>query len=212
MASSRRYFETDLSQSRLEHRGPRRQSAQSGRAAGIARCARAARLADLRDRSAGLQKSGVVPQPGGGSGNRAVSDAAIDAHRPRGKGTGTSARGAQGTADHRHRHPVLCRGGGGGGAAGDSASPGRGCRVERELGRVRAVPKGPRTIDIDILFYAAAVVETARLEIPHPRIAERRFVLEPLAELAPDLRHPVTHRSVRQMLESAPPAVVRLLT
>ena len=85
-------------------------------------------------------------------------------------------------------------------------------RVERELGRVRAVPKGPRTIDIDILFYAAAVVETARLEIPHPRIAERRFVLEPLAELAPDLRHPVTHRSVRQMLESAPPAVVRLLT
>jgi 2-amino-4-hydroxy-6-hydroxymethyldihydropteridine diphosphokinase len=85
-------------------------------------------------------------------------------------------------------------------------------RVERELGRVRTVPKGPRTIDIDILFYAAAVVETARLEIPHPRIAERRFVLEPLAELAPDLRHPVTHRSVRQMLESAPPAVVRLLT
>ena len=82
-------------------------------------------------------------------------------------------------------------------------------RVERELGRKRTVPKGPRTIDIDILFYGAAVVETTRLEIPHPRIAERRFVLVPLAELAPDLRHPVTHRSVRQMLESAPPAVVR---
>jgi len=82
-------------------------------------------------------------------------------------------------------------------------------RIERELGRVRTVPKGPRTIDIDILFYAAAIVETARLEIPHPRIAERRFVLAPLAELAPDLRHPVTHRSVRQMLESAPPAVDR---
>ena len=85
-------------------------------------------------------------------------------------------------------------------------------RVERELGRTRTVRKGPRTIDIDILFYGAAVVGTARLEIPHPRIAERRFVLAPLAELAPDLRHPVTHRSVRQMLESAPPAVVRLLT
>jgi len=85
-------------------------------------------------------------------------------------------------------------------------------RVEREMGRVRRVHKGPRTIDIDILFYGAAVVETARLEIPHPRIAERRFVLAPLAELAPDLRHPVTHRSVRQMLESAPPGVVRLLT
>jgi len=82
-------------------------------------------------------------------------------------------------------------------------------RIERELGRVRTAPKGPRTIDIDILFYAAAIVETARLEIPHPRIAERRFVLAPLAEVAPDLRHPVTHRSVRQMLESAPPAVVR---
>jgi 2-amino-4-hydroxy-6-hydroxymethyldihydropteridine diphosphokinase len=84
-------------------------------------------------------------------------------------------------------------------------------RVERELGRMRLVPNGPRTIDIDILFYAAAVVDTPRLEIPHPRIAERRFVLAPLAELAPDLRHPVAHRSVRQMLESAPPAVVRLV-
>ena len=82
-------------------------------------------------------------------------------------------------------------------------------RVERELGRKRTVRKGPRTIDIDILFYGAAVVETTRLEIPHPRMAERRFVLVPLAELAPDLRHPVTHRTVRQMLESAPPAVVR---
>jgi 2-amino-4-hydroxy-6-hydroxymethyldihydropteridine diphosphokinase len=68
--------------------------------------------------------------------------------------------------------------------------------VERELGRKRTVLKGPRTIDIDILFYAAAIVDTPRLEIPHPRIAERR--------------HPVTHRTVRQMLESAPPALVRL--
>ena len=84
-------------------------------------------------------------------------------------------------------------------------------RVERDLGRKRIVRKGPRTIDIDILFYGAAVVETTRLEIPHPRIAERRFVLVPLAELAPDLRHPVTHRTIRQMLESAPPAVVRLM-
>ena len=84
-------------------------------------------------------------------------------------------------------------------------------RVERDLGRKRIVRKGPRTIDIDILFYGAAVVETKRLEIPHPRIAQRRFVLVPLAELAPDLRHPVTHRTVRQMLESAPPAVVRLI-
>jgi 2-amino-4-hydroxy-6-hydroxymethyldihydropteridine diphosphokinase len=84
-------------------------------------------------------------------------------------------------------------------------------RVEHELRRVRTVRNGPRTIDIDILFYAAAIVNTLRLEIPHPRMADRRFVLAPLAELAPDLRHPLTHRSVRQMLESAPPAVVRLI-
>ena len=80
-------------------------------------------------------------------------------------------------------------------------------RIERDLGRKRTVKKGPRTLDIDILFYAAAVVETARLTIPHPRIAERRFVLAPLAEIAPELRHPLTHRSVRQMLEGAPEAV-----
>ena len=84
-------------------------------------------------------------------------------------------------------------------------------RIERTLGRVRNVPKGPRTIDIDILFYGAAIVKTARLEIPHPRLVERRFVLAPLADLAPGLRHPATHRSVREMLQDAPPAVVRLL-
>jgi 2-amino-4-hydroxy-6-hydroxymethyldihydropteridine diphosphokinase len=84
-------------------------------------------------------------------------------------------------------------------------------RIERKLGRVRKVPKGPRTIDIDILFYGTAVVKTDRLEIPHPRIAERRFVLAPLADLAPDLRHPVTRQSIREMLQNAPPAAVRLL-
>jgi 2-amino-4-hydroxy-6-hydroxymethyldihydropteridine diphosphokinase len=87
----------------------------------------------------------------------------------------------------------------------------RTARVERELGRTRTVPKGPRTLDIDILFYGDAVVRTARLELPHPRLAQRRFVLAPLAEIAPDVRHPVTRLSVRQMLESAPPSVVRLL-
>lgn len=84
-------------------------------------------------------------------------------------------------------------------------------RIERELGRVRTIPKGPRTIDIDILFYGRTLIHTPRLEVPHPRIAERRFVLAPLADLAPDLRHPATHRSVRQMLESAPPEKLRLL-
>jgi 2-amino-4-hydroxy-6-hydroxymethyldihydropteridine diphosphokinase len=82
-------------------------------------------------------------------------------------------------------------------------------RIERALGRLSTVPKGPRTIDIDILLYANAVVRSAALEIPHPRMAERRFVLVPLAGLAPNLRHPVTHRTVREMLEAAPVQTVR---
>jgi 2-amino-4-hydroxy-6-hydroxymethyldihydropteridine diphosphokinase len=82
--------------------------------------------------------------------------------------------------------------------------------IERELGRVRGVPKGPRTADIDILFYGGEVIRTPVLEVPHPRIAERRFVLAPLADLAPEFRHPVTGRSVREMLEHAPADVVRL--
>ena len=84
-------------------------------------------------------------------------------------------------------------------------------RIERGLGRVRTVPKGPRTIDIDILLYGQRVVRSARLEIPHPRLAERRFVLAPLADLAPDLRHPVTGLAVREMLATAPVQTVRLL-
>jgi 2-amino-4-hydroxy-6-hydroxymethyldihydropteridine diphosphokinase len=73
-------------------------------------------------------------------------------------------------------------------------------RVERRLGRKRAVKKGPRTIDIDILLFGGFVVATDELQIPHPRMAARRFVLEPLAELAPALRHPLTHQSVQEML------------
>lgn len=84
-------------------------------------------------------------------------------------------------------------------------------RLERLLGRRRTVAKGPRTIDIDILFYGRAIVKTPRLEIPHPRIAERRFVLVPLCDLAPDLRHPATRRSVREMLDAAPAQIVRPL-
>ncbi|HTP33475.1 MAG TPA: 2-amino-4-hydroxy-6-hydroxymethyldihydropteridine diphosphokinase [Candidatus Acidoferrales bacterium] len=81
-------------------------------------------------------------------------------------------------------------------------------RIERDLGRVRTLPKGPRTIDIDILLFGGAIVHTPELEIPHPRMAERRFVLQPLADLAPDLRHPVTHRSVREMLAGLADTVV----
>ena len=86
---------------------------------------------------------------------------------------------------------------------------GRVGRIERALGRVRTVPNGPRTIDIDILLYGSAVVRAPELEIPHPRMAERRFVLQPLADLNPELRHPVTRRTVREMLAAAPAQVVR---
>jgi 2-amino-4-hydroxy-6-hydroxymethyldihydropteridine diphosphokinase len=73
-------------------------------------------------------------------------------------------------------------------------------KIEQALGRVRNRPKGPRTIDIDILFFGAVIVSTPDLEIPHPRLADRRFVLEPLCELAPEMRHPRTGRTVREML------------
>lgn len=85
-------------------------------------------------------------------------------------------------------------------------------RIEQALGRIRTVPNGPRTIDLDILLYGRAVIRSARLEVPHPRMAERRFVLVPLAELAPELRHPVTHKTVRAMLEAAPPLSIRKLS
>jgi 2-amino-4-hydroxy-6-hydroxymethyldihydropteridine diphosphokinase len=84
-------------------------------------------------------------------------------------------------------------------------------KIERVLGRVRTVPKGPRTIDIDILFYGMAVMHGGKLEVPHPRLAERRFVLAPLHDLAPALRHPVTRVTVAELLHAAPPAVVRLI-
>jgi 2-amino-4-hydroxy-6-hydroxymethyldihydropteridine diphosphokinase len=87
----------------------------------------------------------------------------------------------------------------------------RTARIEHEMGRVRTVAKGPRTIDIDILLYGKAVVASATLQIPHPRMAERRFVLAPLADLAPHLRHPVTHKTVREMLDAAPAQKVRLV-
>src|SRR5579864_6245839 len=84
-------------------------------------------------------------------------------------------------------------------------------RIEQALGRVRTLKNGPRTLDIDILLYGRAVVRSVKLEIPHPRIGERRFVLAPLAELAPDLRHPVTHQTIRAMLEAAPAQTARRL-
>lgn len=83
-------------------------------------------------------------------------------------------------------------------------------QIEQDLGRERAVSKGPRTIDIDILFFGGSVIATDTLEVPHPRTAERRFVLEPLSELSPDLPHPVTGRTVAQMLRAVSNQPVKL--
>jgi 2-amino-4-hydroxy-6-hydroxymethyldihydropteridine diphosphokinase len=82
-------------------------------------------------------------------------------------------------------------------------------KIERELGRKRTVNKGPRSIDIDILLYAESVVDSKDLVVPHPRMAERRFVLQPLADLAPDLRHPVLRRSMKELLEAVSGQAVR---
>ncbi len=72
--------------------------------------------------------------------------------------------------------------------------------IEHKMGRVPAAPNSPRPIDIDILFYGQEVVETPALTVPHPKIAQRAFVLVPLNEIAPDLVHPVSKKKVRQML------------
>lgn len=76
--------------------------------------------------------------------------------------------------------------------------------VEQSMGRTRTEPKGPRTIDIDIVFFGNDVLDTPELTVPHPAMHQRRFVLEPLAEIAPALVHPVLKRTVQEMLDSLP--------
>jgi 2-amino-4-hydroxy-6-hydroxymethyldihydropteridine diphosphokinase len=74
-------------------------------------------------------------------------------------------------------------------------------KIENGMGRIRTMKWGPRTIDLDILLYGDMVVREADLEIPHPLMHEREFVLEPLSEIAPQNIHPVLRRTVGELLE-----------
>jgi 2-amino-4-hydroxy-6-hydroxymethyldihydropteridine diphosphokinase len=77
--------------------------------------------------------------------------------------------------------------------------------IEQRLGRQRLQKKGPRIIDIDILLSGNSIVDGPGLTIPHPAMHERRFVLEPLAEIAPEVRHPVFKKTIRELRDALPP-------
>lgn len=76
-------------------------------------------------------------------------------------------------------------------------------RIEMEMGRVKTIQNGPRLIDLDLLFYGDLILETERLTLPHPRMVGRGFVLLPLADLAPNLVHPLLGLRIRELLDEA---------
>jgi 2-amino-4-hydroxy-6-hydroxymethyldihydropteridine diphosphokinase len=78
--------------------------------------------------------------------------------------------------------------------------------MEQAAGRERPFPGAARTLDLDLILFGTTILREPQLEIPHPRFRERRFVLEPLAEIAPDLRDPVTSLTIAELLARLPPA------
>ena len=76
--------------------------------------------------------------------------------------------------------------------------------IEKKMGRIRTVKNAPRVIDIDILFFNKEIMEQEHLSIPHPQIQNRRFVLVPLNQLSPNLKHPVLNKTVHQLLINCP--------
>jgi 2-amino-4-hydroxy-6-hydroxymethyldihydropteridine diphosphokinase len=76
--------------------------------------------------------------------------------------------------------------------------------IEEAMGRRRVQKKGPRSIDIDILLFADMILGSKELTIPHPAMQQRRFVLEPLAEIAPQALHPVLRKTIRELLDQLP--------
>jgi len=77
-------------------------------------------------------------------------------------------------------------------------------QIEKKMGRIRTVKNAPRIIDIDILFFNKQIIDQADLQVPHPQIQNRRFVLTPLNELSPNLKHPVLKRSIHHLFIHCP--------
>jgi 2-amino-4-hydroxy-6-hydroxymethyldihydropteridine diphosphokinase len=77
-------------------------------------------------------------------------------------------------------------------------------QIEQKMGRQRTQPKGPRIIDIDILLIGDKLIDSPALTVPHPAMHQRRFVLEPIAEIAPSLRHPLLKKTILELLHALP--------
>lgn len=79
--------------------------------------------------------------------------------------------------------------------------------IELAMGRRRSIAKGPRIIDLDVVLFGSSIVDIPQLTIPHPAMHQRRFVLEPLTEIAPEIRHPIFKKTMRELRDALPKGV-----